>query len=513
VMGTSHHEPMMRSHKEYTSRKREVGDWNFVTNEKNLRTFFTEGLERNKAFDNLITIGMRGDGDVAMGDGDDAANIQTLRNVVTAQREIIKTVYGKDPAEVPQLWAIFTEVQRYYDAGLTVPDDVTLLFCDNNWGYIRRTGPLAERKRKGGLGMYYHIDMNGGPWNDRWINTTTIPKLREQFHLAYQTGIDRIWIVNAGDLKPKELPVDFIMRYAWNPEAIPAEKTMDYTVGWAESIFGKEHAKAVASIVSKYPKYNLWRKPEVQDPGIFSFVNYNEADHVLKLWHELVAEAEALEKKIPPEAKDAYYQLVLYPAKASAGVAEIYLAAGRNNLYAKQGRVSANDHAARARQLFEMDQELSDRYNGVMAGGKWKNMMKDIHIGYDRWSMPDKSRLPGLEEVTPLSQPAMGVAVEGSEQAWPSSAGKAALPVFDALLKQRYYIDVFNKGVGDFRFTANADQSWIRISKREGTIAKEERLFVELDWNALPSGVSAGTIVIKQGNVLVAVDVAAVKQP
>ncbi|MET0466640.1 MAG: glycosyl hydrolase 115 family protein [Chitinophagaceae bacterium] len=512
VMGTSHHEPMMRSHKEYTSRKAEVGDWNFVTNEINLRKFFTEGLERNRSFDNLITIGMRGDGDVAMGDGDDAANIQTLRNVVSAQRDIIKNVYRKDPAEIPQLWAIFTEVQRYYDAGLTVPDDVTLLFCDNNWGYIRRTGPLTERQRKGGLGMYYHIDMNGGPWNDRWINTTTIPKLREQFNLAYQTGIDRIWIVNVGDLKPKELPIDFIMRYAWNPEAIPAEKTMDYTLGWAESIFGKEHAKEVASVVSKYSKYNLWRKPEVQDPRIFSFVNYHEADSVLKQWQELAAEAEALEKKIPADAKDAYYQLVLYPAKASAGVAEIYLAAGRNNLYAKQGRVSANDHAARAKQLFELDQQLSDRYNGPMAGGKWKNMMQDIHIGYDRWNMPDKRKLPELKEVVAHSLPTMGVAVEGTEQAWPSSNEKAALPVFDGLLKQRYYIDVFNKGTGDFNFTASADQSWIRLSKKQGTVAKEDRLFVELDWNAMGNGQFSGIIEIKQGDVVVPVNVAAVKQ-
>lgn len=115
---------------------------------------------------------------------------------------------------MPQLWAIFTEVQRYYDKGFTVPDDVLLLFCDNNWGYIRRTGPLKERNRRGGMGLYYHIDMNGGPWNDRWVNTSPIPKLREQFHLAYETGIDDLWIVNVGDLKPKELPIDFILRYA-----------------------------------------------------------------------------------------------------------------------------------------------------------------------------------------------------------------------------------------------------------------------------------------------------------
>ena len=145
-----------------------------------------------------------------------------------------------------------------------------LLFCDNNWGYIRRTGPDKEKKRKGGMGLYYHIDMNGGPWNDRWVTTTTIPKLREQFHLAYQSGIDDLWVVNVGDIKPKELPIDFIMRYAWNPDAIPADKTKDYMIDWARHIFGKEYAGEIADIISKYTKYNLLRKAEVQLPDVFS---------------------------------------------------------------------------------------------------------------------------------------------------------------------------------------------------------------------------------------------------
>ncbi len=187
VMGTSHHEPMMRSHREYLQRKEQVGPWDYATNKERVDQFFREGMERNKNYDNLVTIGMRGDGDVAMGKGDDAENMKTLHKVIDGQRKIIKDIYGRADA-VPQLWAIFTEVQRYYDAGFTVPDDVTLLFCDNNWGYIRRKGTEKERKRKGGLGLYYHIDMNGGPWNDRWVNTTTVPPERHRPHLDYQRG-------------------------------------------------------------------------------------------------------------------------------------------------------------------------------------------------------------------------------------------------------------------------------------------------------------------------------------
>lgn len=511
VMGTSHHEPMMRSQKEYTNRKEQIGEWNYATNKKNIDQFFLEGLQRNKNFDNLITIGMRGEGDVAMGEGDDLENIKTLQNVVRGQREIMEKVYKDNPANHPQLWAIFTEVQRYYDAGLTVPDDVTLLFCDNNWGYIRRTMPEKEKNRKGGAGLYYHIDMNGGPWNDRWINTTTIPKLQQQFHLAYQSGLDRIWIVNVGDLKPKELPIDFIMRFAWNPDAIGADKTMDYTVDWAERIFGKEHAGQVADIVSKYTKYNLWRKPEAQVPNIFSIVNHHESDRVLKLWKDLVQKAESLQSKIPSEALDAYYQLVLYPVKASAGVAEIYLAADKNNLYTKQGRISANDYYKRAHELFEEDQKLSAFYNDSIAGGKWKNMMSDVHIGYRMWSMPKANTLPEMKEIKPLPEPSMGVALEGSELSWPDAAQKAALPLFEALAKSGYYIDVFNRGIGTFEFEAKADKPWVKLNQNKGLVEKESRIEVNIDWDILSAGTSEAVIEIRQGKKIVPVHITAVK--
>ena len=381
VMGTSHHEPMMRSHREYLKRKEQVGPWDYATNKERVDQFFREGMERNKNYDNLVTIGMRGDGDVAMGKGDDAENMKTLKNVIDGQRKIIKDIYGR-PDAVPQLWAIFTEVQRYYDAGFTVPDDVTLLFCDNNWGYIRRKGTAAERKRKGGLGLYYHIDMNGGPWNDRWINTTTVPKLREQLNLAYQSGIDRIWIINVGDLKPKEMPISFIMDYAWDPESVDTDNTDGWLREWTASVLGglpsDNVTKECADIIARYSKYNLWRKPEVQVPGLF---NYAEMLRLNNLWQSLVLRCEALKERIPAPAQDAFYQLVYYPAVASAGVAMMYNAATIGD------SLTVCD-------LMEKDQRLTDYYNKVMAGGKWDGMMLDNHIGYTQWSIPDKNRHP-----------------------------------------------------------------------------------------------------------------------
>ncbi|MBR1388599.1 MAG: glycosyl hydrolase 115 family protein [Prevotella sp.] len=377
VMGTSHHEPMMRAHKEYLFRKEEVGPWDYSINKERLDRFFREGMERNKNYENLVTIGMRGDGDVAMGSGNDADNMKTLRQVIDGQRKIIKDIYGR-PDGVPQLWAIFTEVQRYYDAGFQVPDDVTLLLCDNNWGYIRRKGRDFERRRKGGLGLYYHIDMNGGPWNDRWVNTTTIPKLREQLHLAYASGIDRIWIINVGDLKPKEVPIDFIMHYAWNPDAIQPGDELTYLEGFTRSVFGDSNAKETADIIAKYSKYNLWRKVEAQVPGLF---NTEEMLRTNYLWQQLVVRCDALREQLPAEMQDAFYQLVYYPAVASAGVAQIY------NCATIGDSVTINH-------LMQKDQRLTDYYNKVMADDKWRGMMLDNHIGYTQWFIPEKNFHP-----------------------------------------------------------------------------------------------------------------------
>lgn len=392
VMGTSHHEPMMRAHKEYVHRKAEVGPWDYAQNPERIEKFFTDGLKRNSKYENIITIGMRGDGDVAMGNGKDEDNIKTLGKVIEAQRRIIKDCYGKPASSVPQLWAIFTEVQRYYDAGFTVPDDVTLLFCDNNWGYIRRKGTAAERKRKGGLGLYYHIDMNGGPWNDRWVNTTTIPKLREQLHEAYASGIDCIWIINVGDLKPKEVPIDFIMDYAWNPDAVKPGDELPWLERFSASIFGEEYAKETADLIAKYSKYNLLRKPEVQVPGLF---NEHEMLVMSQRWQSLVERAELLRKQMPKEKQDAFYQLVYYPVVASAGVAQIY-------------NLATMGDSLGVEVLMKKDQQLSNYYNNVLAGGKWKGMMMDNHIGYTQWSIPDKNRNPmtlGMKIEHPLNVP------------------------------------------------------------------------------------------------------------
>jgi len=483
IMGTSHHEPMMRSQKEYDDIKAEVGPWDYAVNPERLNKFFEDGIVASKDHDNLITIGMRGEGDVAMAGSTDEDNMKTLADVVRNQREIISRIHGTDASNVPQMWAVFTEVQRYYDKGFEIPDDVVLMFCDNNWGYIRRTGPEKEQARSGGMGMYYHIDMNGGPWNDRWINTTTIPKLREQMNLAYQTGIDDLWIINVGDLKPKEFPIDFLMRYAWNPDRIGADQCMDYTREWCAEVFGEEYADECAYILSRYPKYNLWRKPEAQVTGIMSVVNYQETDRINALWEDLETRCDSLKKIMPAHLQDAFYQLIYYPAVASAGVARIYGYATAQNLYAKQGRIgTATRYAQLIDSLVARDKMLEDFYNNELAGGKWKGMMQDIHMGYTQWSMPRRSVPPATVGVTPQEGSAMGIAVEGSE-----SEGSAQLPVFDNMHpSETHFIDIFNLGNQKFTYQLKSSHKWLRVSSVKGTVLDQDaRIEVSVNWKKL----------------------------
>jgi len=389
VMGTSHHEPMLRAQQEW--KRHGSGSWDYSKNDEVLRAFWEQGIERNKKFESIITLGMRGDGDLPMSE---SANIALLEKVVADQRKIIADRVNPDLSKVPQDWALYKEVQEYYERGMRVPDDVTLLWCDDNWGNIRRLPTPEERKRSGGAGIYYHFDYVGDPRSYKWLNTIPIVKVWEQMNLAYRYGDNRIWIVNVGDLKPMELPIDFFLHMAWNPDAWPKERVSEFTRLWAERQFGPQFAPEIAEILSKYTKYNGRRKPELLEPGTFSQVNYREAETVFADFQSVAAKAEEIYAKLPENQRDAFFELVLYPTKASAIVTELYITAGKNQLYAEQGRASTNDLAAAARLLFQADADLSAYYNHSLAHGKWDHMMDQTHIGYTYWNQPPVNAMP-----------------------------------------------------------------------------------------------------------------------
>lgn len=499
VMGTSHHEPMMRAHKEWTTRRGQYGNakWNYATNGEAVQRFFREGIARNKAYENLVTIGMRGDGDEGMtSTGSLDSDLKLIERIFTDQRRILAEELKTDPAQVPQLWALFTEVQKFYEAGLRPPDDVTLLWTDDNTGNLRRLPTAEERHRSGGAGIYYHFDMHGGPYAFQWINTNPLWKIAEQMNLAVEYGATRIWIVNVGDLKPLELPIEFFLRMAWNPAAHTSDHIAAYTRRWAERDFGPEHAAEIAAIVTLYTKYNGWRKPEQIKPETFSPLAYHEAERVEAAWREVEDRAEKLHAVLPPEQRDAFFQLVLHPAKASSIVARINLAAGRNHLFAKQGRASANLLAEQVRDLFRQDRALTDTYNHDLAAGKWNHLMDQTHLGQWSWEPPVVDAMPPVVEIRTLDESRMGVSVEGDANTWPDHYGAPVLPVFDSFQPRRSYVDVFPMGTQPIEFTAAADQPWIVLTE-ERLPGGDRRHWVEIDWAKAPSGPSSGTIVVK----------------
>jgi hypothetical protein len=494
VMGTSHHEPMLRAQQEW--KRHGKGPWDYAKNPEVLRQFWEEGVKRNKDFESITTIGMRGDGDMPMAGSEMGANIALLEKIVADQRKILSEQVNPNVAAVPQMWALYKEVQGYYDNGMRVPDDITLLWCDDNWGNIRRLPAAEERKRSGGAGVYYHFDYVGGPRNYKWIDTNPIPKVWEQMNQALEYGADRVWIVNAGDLKPMEFPIDFFLKFARDPKRWPKEKIGEFTRLWAEREFGAAHAAEIADIVSKTLKYNGRRKPELLEPATYSVVDYQEADRVVAEYKAVVAAAERISAELPENARDAFFQLVTHPAQANAIVTEMYVSAAKNRLYAAQGRASASDMAAQTRALFKADSDLTDYYNHTLAHGKWNHMMDQTHIGYTYWQQPPNNTMPEVKEIELPAAAAMGVAIEGSTGAWPVAKVDPVLPGFDVFNQPKRYVDIFNRGQAPFEFIATASAPWIVLSATKGTVEKEQRLWASVDWSKAPRGTANGSVTI-----------------
>ncbi|MBI5471450.1 MAG: glycosyl hydrolase 115 family protein [Ignavibacteriae bacterium] len=496
VISTSHHEPMMRAHDEWR-RYGKGGAWNYEKNDSSLREFWRTGIQRIGLYESVVTLAMRGDGDEPMSE---KANIALLEKIVKDQRQILGEATGKDVTTIPQVWALYKEVQEYYDRGMRVPDDVTLLLCDDNWGNIRKLPNLADPPRKGSYGIYYHYDFVGGPRNYKWLNTNQISRVWEQMHLAYEYDARQLWIVNVGDIKPMEFPISFFLDYAWNPELISAEQLPEYTRQWAEQQFGRKFASEIADVITTYTTYNSRRKPEMLSPTTYSLANYREAETVVSDFRQLVERAERVGKDLPSNVHNAYYQLVLHPVTASANLNELYVTVGRNQLYARQGRAATNELAEKARMLFRNDSLITHHYNTVLAGGKWNHIMDQTHIGYTSWQQPERNIMPAVKEIDVLERAEMGIAVEGAESWRTNASTVTTLPEFDPFNKQTYYIDVFNRGKVSFKYSVQSGKKYVRVDSPRGSVTTEKRLFVSVDWQAAPAGKSVVPIAITGPN-------------
>lgn len=397
VMSTSHHEPMARNHQEYARNRKGWGPWNYQKNKANLQKFFREGIERMKGTEQIVTIGMRGDGDEAMSA---EADTKLMSQIINDQRKIIADVTGKKASETPQVWALYKEVLDYYDKGMKVPDDVTLLLCDDNWGNVRRVPNAKERKHKGGWGLYYHVDYVGAPRNSKMLNVTPVQNPWEQLTLAYENGIDRLWILNVGDLKPMEYPISQFMDMAWNPRKYDVNNITRHTRDWCAQQFGESQADEAARILNLICKYNGRCTPEMLDKNTYSLEN-GEWQEVVNQYLQLEADALRQYNSLPAAYHDAYRQIILFPIELMSNLHQMYFAQAQNHALYKQNNPKANIWADECERLFKRDSLICDIYNHKMSGGKWNGMMTQKHIGYKSWNDAfEKDTCPELFRVT-----------------------------------------------------------------------------------------------------------------
>ncbi|MFW6693008.1 glycosyl hydrolase 115 family protein [Streptomyces sp. MAR4 CNX-425] len=553
VMGTSHEAPMMRGIEEWNRHavpaERDedgnivteghdpyggTGEWSFVRNEDAIRAYWRDGIRRMAAdgFEGVVTLGMRGNGDTSLPDGD---GIELMRRIITAERDILAEELG-DAAGVPQVWTMYKEVQHYWDSGMRAPDDVTVVFTDDNWGNLRRVPDASLPPRSGGYGLYYHFDYVGGGRNYKWVDTANLANTWEQLHQTYAYGIRQLWVANVGDLKSNELPTQYFLDYAWDPDRWPVENLPEWERRFAAENFGPRHAHRIAEVLHRYGRLQARRKPELlnrritldpaRDPATdpeavvyddeatpFSRVNYHELDRVTDEWQELARTADRIEARLDRADRAAYFQLVRYAVRGTAVVYALRRAEFTNLLYAAQGRAGANQLAAETDALFAEDQALADYYNHTLSGGKWKGFQTQPKIGYGDverygpnapWQQPEKNNealpdevFPAVRRIDPAPGAVLGVAVEGSEEWWPDAAGPAVLPAVSPYDSgPAPYIEVFNRGRSPFGYAIEPAVPWLRVDRPRGRVTNQVRARLRVDFARAPRGTTTVPVLV-----------------
>lgn len=499
VVSTSHHEPMMRSHEEWA--KFRGGAWNYTTNKAKLQEFWRGGVERMGNYESVVTVGMRGDGDEAMSE---TTAVGLMQEIIADQRQIIADATGKPASETQQVWAIYKEVQDYFEKGMRVDDDILILFSDDNWGNLRILPKKKDLEHKGGYGMYYHLDYVGAPVSYRWQNVTQIERVWEQMHLAYEAGVKDLWLVNVGDIKPMEFPISFFLDYAWDNKSVKADNLPTYYKRWSEQQFGSRHSSEIAALLALYTKYNARRTPEMLTPDTYSVANYREADNVLETFNQLLERSTAIYNQLPEEYKPAFYQLVHAPIEMSANLNEMYVAAGKNKFYAERGATIANYYAEKVKDLFNKDAKLTYQFHHNLKDGKWNHMMSQTHIGYTSWNHPPANKMPAISYIQPDSTALLGYFIEhGSAPNWGGFSVEGnglysnSFPTFDPLNQQTYILEVFNRGTKSLSYTIETNEPWIKLSAKKGNIAFNEKVYVSVDWGKAPKNRATGQILIE----------------
>ncbi len=534
VIGFSHHEPCLRASEEWDLVRGEESvygnEWNYHTNGEGLARYWEDGLKRSGKYEHLVTIGMRGERDSSML-GPDASlqdNIGLLKEIITTQRKLIGKHINADVDSVPQLLALYKEVEAYFygdehTEGLKNWDElenVIFMLCEDNFGYMRTLPTPEMRKHKGGYGMYYHFDYHGGPVSYEWMPSTTLAKTWEQMTQAYDFGIRDVWIVNVGDLKGNEIALQYFLSLAYDYEKWGSSHPGSYHLylqQWTEQVFpqvSEACREQIADVYTGFVELNALRRPEAQNADIYHPCHYLEADRILERTFRIDAINEAVYSELTGNAKLAYWSMLYFPAKASMNLLRMNLYAGKNKHYANQGRKVANRYAELVEECIAKDRELTTQF-GAFRDGKWKGMELEKHIGFTKWN-DDGWRYPVRMLIEPVTAPRMSVSRADEARIAVKNYGAPAYILVDDFMSEgitEVVLEISNDGVGslDYRIIADGGSmpSWLEVSSMEGTVEELEKVRVTCHRELLPMELETVRLLIQDGDTTVAVVVKA----
>ncbi len=504
VIGTSHAEPMLSNINTEWNHDT-MGEYRYDTNSETIKKLFTKRVKETADFDGIYTTGMRGEHDSPMivGEDDTDAQVKLLERVITDQRAILKKETKKHPNTIPQAFVPYKEVLSYYQSGLKLPEDITLVWTDDNYGYIRQLSNPEEQKRPGGAGVYYHTSYWGRPHDYLWLNSTNPVLMWEEMSKAYQFQSRDIWILNCGDIKPHEYNIELFLDMAWNMDDFEKSSSVkSHMNNWATREFGSHSATEITNVLFennrlayiRRPEFMAWSQVEpVTKAGETELTQYHYGDEVsvrIKNYQDIIDTTEKLYENIDGNRKDAFFQLVYYPIIGASKLNQKWLYNFKNKFTAQQGRQSANYFREQSNAAFHRIEKETDYYNTKLQQGKWNHIMTMAPRFLPVFSKPAMSQVDTKEKAS------LGLALEGyqmevNDEIINSYAN--VLPVFNSYTDSKYFIDVFVKGEGEVNWEATPKADWITLSEKKGMLnayigETEKRIWVSIDWAKVPKG-------------------------
>ena len=498
VMGSTHCEPLLlNTASEWDTQT--MGPWNYDKNKEGINRVLTQRVRENSPYENVYTLALRGLHDGAMSTTLPMhEKVRMLQQALLDQRQILAENIDRPVETVPQAFTPYKEALEIYSNGLELPDDVTIVWPDDNYGYMKRLSGVREQRRTGRSGVYYHVSYLGVPHSYLWFSTTPPSLMYEELRKAYDTTADRLWLLNCGDLKGSEMQVSLFLDMAWDIGRFTADNVVTYPARWLAGIFGEAYYDRLEAMTREHLRLAFPRKPEYMGWGYhwnrfdhnceqltdtdFSFTNYDEAPRRLEAYRKLGARAEALLHEIGDEARPAFYQLVYYPLRGAELMNRMTLGGQRNRWYARQGRAATNAVRDEVQRCYDSLQVITRGYNSLL-GGKWNHMMS-MRQNYDGVSA--YFNLPHLATHDAAGAPRLALQVAGEDVT--GARAFHALPAFDNYLRRTYPVEIYNRGGGTLAWTAHASEPWVVLSKSAGKTADEERITVGIDWEKAPSG-------------------------